>query len=129
MKIIGLDLGAARIGIAVADSDLRLALPRPAIAGSERAVLDIAKFAAVERAELIVLGLPRSMSGRDSRQTKLVREFAQQLGEATKLRIELADERLTTRAANQNLRGESEPRTKVDSESARILLQDWLDAH
>ena len=71
--------------------------------------------------ERVVVGLPLSLSGRDSAQTTAAREFAERLGELLELPVELYDERFTTALAQRRPGAAAE-----DSRAAAVLLEDWL---
>jgi putative Holliday junction resolvase len=131
VKLLGLDYGAARIGLAVAESAIGIAHTRPFLANSVDAVAQLAQFCAAEKIGKIILGHPRTLAGETSPQTTVVEEFCEQLKTELKLPVELIDERFTSREAAMNLQtGEKSARAQkelIDSEAARILLQAWLE--
>ena len=126
MRVLGLDYGSARCGCALADPTGTIvtpidAVPRPAT----RHGLDaLAALVAEREVERIVVGLPLSLSGEDSEQTRETREFAARLarwlGEGVP--IELHDERLTTRMAQRM----EDATTPEDSRAAALMLESWL---
>jgi putative Holliday junction resolvase len=125
MRVLALDYGSARCGAALSDPTGTLATPvepvlRPDTRKGLRRVVEL-----VERsgAELVVVGLPLSLSGSDSRQTARSREFAERLGRVVGVPVELADERFTTKTARA-LGGS----TAEDSRAAAVLLESWLAA-
>ncbi len=140
VRILGVDLGRRRIGLALSDATGLLARPWltvPAgaspgasaaavadlLSGSDEAALDVAA---------IVVGLPRRLSGEDTDLTESVRRFARELGSRTGLPVHEQDERLTSVEAESRL-AEREPdwrvrKRKLDAEAAAIILQDYLDA-
>ena len=123
MRVLALDYGSARCGVAVSDPTGTLATPlepilRPASKKGFAALkLRIAELA-VER---IVLGLPLSLSGADSAQTRETRAFAERLSSAVAVPVELYDERFTTSLAQQAGGSGS-----LDSRAAAVLLEEWL---
>lgn len=133
-RVVGLDLGQARIGVAISDPDRRMALPfgtvqvgRPP--GELKAV---AAIVADQDATAVVLGLPLSMSGAGGRAAMQAREFADALRAVLDVPVHLQDERLTTveaerRLAVSGVKGQARRRV-VDRTAAAILLQAWLDA-
>lgn len=137
MRILALDIGVKRIGIAFADTKVRIAIPRGMIPvdGEELAV--IAKNYHLEKAELIVAGLPRNNQGEETQQTQYVRDFIQKLQayfaeqEKTRLFVHFQDESLTSVVAETRF-GNNISRTdratgKVDAEAAAIILQDFIE--
>jgi putative Holliday junction resolvase len=124
MRVLALDYGSARCGVAVSDPSGTLATPLEPIVrpGTKVGLRQIAALAHELGAERIVVGLPRSLSGGDSAQTAETRQFADRLGGVTRLPIELYDERFTTSLAQQ-AGGEA----SLDSRAAAVLLDEWLN--
>ena len=133
MRAAAIDLGAVRVGLAVADDLGLLAHPRPFLDGKNRAALlrRLTEVQSEDRLEVFVLGLPRELNGREGPAAKRVRLFAEQLERATPARVELYDEWLSTREAAGRLRAQGlnakQQRSRIDSAAAAILLQSWLD--
>lgn len=133
MRAAAIDLGAVRVGLAVADDLGLLAHPRPFLDGKNQAALlrQLAELQRNEQLELFVLGLPRELSGREGPAAKRVRAFAAKLAAATPAQVELYDEWLSTREAASRLRAQGlnskQQRGRIDSAAAAILLQSWLD--
>lgn len=131
MKLIGLDVGTKRIGVAVADSNIRIAVPTTTINvqnGTEFA--EIAKIAKQNNTNWFVLGLPRSNSGNETAQTAYVREFANTLSQAIpEAKIRFQDESLTSVEAEKRLKSRKKAYAKeeIDSEAAAIILQDCIE--
>jgi putative Holliday junction resolvase len=133
MRYLGVDLGRARIGLALADDVLRTARPlrvvvRRGDASDLRAIAAAARDYEVERA---VLGLPLHMDGSEGASARLSRAFAPKLQAALGVPVELFDERLSTFEAETRLRGRGisarDARSRVDAEAAAVILQAWLD--
>ncbi len=133
VRAAAIDLGAVRVGLAVADELGLLAHPRPFLDGrSPKALLaTLVELARREGVEVFVVGLPRALSGREGGPARRAREFAERLRVETGVEVELVDEWLTTREAQARLKEggwtEREWRQKVDSAAAAVLLQSWLD--
>ncbi len=131
-RVLGLDLGEARIGVAISDDDRRVAVP----VGTVRtgAPADVKAIAAIVREQgvtEIVVGLPLQLSGEEGEAADHARTFAQVLGESLGLPVSLQDERLTTVEAERALaaagvRGR-ERRRVVDQTAAAVILQAYLD--
>ncbi|MGZ5329047.1 MAG: Holliday junction resolvase RuvX [Actinomycetota bacterium] len=134
-RVLGLDLGDARIGVAISDPERRLAVPVGTIhVGQPPGELKaVAALAAEHDATLLVIGLPRSMSGDEGPRAALAREFGAALEAAVCVPIEFQDERLSTVEAERVLREAGvtgrERRRVVDRSAATVILQAWLDAH
>lgn len=133
-RVIGLDHGSRRIGIALGETETGMAFARPALQRRSLAVdLDtIAALARDEEVELVVLGLPRNMDGSEGSQAAAARDFGKRLA-AIGLRVEFVDERLTSWQAAEQLADEGRRVRRrsgeVDSAAARLILQEYLDAH
>lgn len=140
MRIVGLDVGARRIGVAVSDPTGTLARPWGVLArgGSDeeavRAVaLEIARFGAEdEGVAAIVVGLPRRLDGSAGDMTPRVLAFAEHLRAASGLPVVLQDERLSSREAESRLALREKDwrarKKKLDAAAAAVILQDYLDA-
>ena len=134
MRILALDIGQARVGIAVSDPGERVASPVCVLPASE--VLGNAKpFRRVLEdwePELLLCGLPYTMAGAEGPQAARIRAVAQKISAACGLPCEFADERLSSREAKRSLRekglSEREMRGKIDMIAASLFLQAWLDA-
>ena len=134
MKILAIDLGLARTGIAVSDPRELLASPVGTLEEYhlDRLVTRVAAIAAEQRAELIVVGHPTNMDGSRGESARRAEDFAAALGQAAGLPVQLWDERMTTVSAigylNQtDVRGKKRKQV-VDTVAATIILQDFLDS-
>ena len=135
-RALGIDLGEARVGIAVADVLGLLAHPRETIRvgpKGEKAVLTrVAEIVRAETIGVIVLGLPRNMNGSEGPAAAKARAFAEKLRAATGCEVRLQDERLTTVAAHKALqasgRNAKQGRAIIDQVAAQTILQTYLDA-
>jgi putative Holliday junction resolvase len=126
MRVLALDYGSARCGVAVSDPTGTLATPldpvlRPGTRRGMRALVVLAE--SLEGARVVV-GLPLSLSGADSAQTVEAREFAARLGRLVGVPVELEDEWFTTALAARAGGSAAE-----DSRAAAILLEGWLARH
>jgi putative Holliday junction resolvase len=123
MRVLALDYGSARCGCAVSDPTGVLATPlQPVLApGSRRGLARLRQLVAELDAELVLVGLPLSLSGADSAQTEETRAFATRLERSLPVAVQLYDERFTTRLAERSGGQASE-----DSRAAAHLLEGWL---
>jgi putative transcription antitermination factor YqgF len=127
VRALALDYGSARCGCAVSDPTGTLATPidpvlRPHTRKGLARLVDLVAERAVE---IVVVGLPLSLSGGDSAQTVEAREFAARLAERLTVPVQLYDERFTTLLAQ---RDPGEPGSSEDSRAAAHLLEGWLAA-
>jgi len=133
MRILAIDYGSQRIGIALSDPTGTLARPLPFVPakGDAKLAREIAELVKKEQAELILLGLPRHMNGELGEAAEKVKAFAAILEKATPIKIKLIDERLSTVQASRQLQESGKDtrkqRDKIDSASAAVLLQGYLD--
>ncbi len=136
MRRLGVDLGARYIGLAWNDDPEVPARPMDTLdlrAPGVTAVDALAKIAAREGAEELVVGLALQMDGRESASSRGARKVADALGRRTGLPVVLWDERLTTAQAQRarvarGTRGRGEGAGRIDAEAAAILLQAYVDA-
>jgi putative Holliday junction resolvase len=134
MRILALDHGTVRIGVALSDEMKLIASPQENLAAEPFADLLAAlkKLVAEKQVELIVLGLPRNMNGTYGEAADRVRAFAAKLQAELKVPLRLWDERLTSAQANRYLieagTRREQRKEKVDGMAAAILLQSFLDA-
>ena len=132
---IGVDVGTVRVGVAASDPSGVLASPVATLARDTTGGADLAELARLVRereAVEVVVGLPRSLSGRDGAAARAAREYATALAERVHpIPVRLADERMTTVAATRRLREAGirgrKGRTVVDRSAAVLILQGWLD--
>ncbi len=133
MKILGVDYGEARMGIAASDENEFLAggVCCIKVNGMREAVNSAAKKAKELNCKKIVVGLPLNMNGSEGEKAQRVKMFAEFLREASGLPVELIDERRTTIMASSymNETGRSGKKRKevIDTLSAQIILQTYLD--
>jgi putative Holliday junction resolvase len=123
LRVLALDYGAARCGVAVSDPTGTLATPLEPVLrpGTKNGLKRLVEMVQDLGAELVVVGLPVSLRGGDSAQTREVRQFADRLDARVGVPVELYDERFTTSLAQQ-AGGEA----SLDSRAAAILLDEWL---
>jgi putative Holliday junction resolvase len=127
VRALALDYGRARCGVAVSDPTGTLAMPAGVVErpGSDAGLRRIGALVRDREVEVVVVGLPLTLSGGESEQTAEAREFAGRLRDAVApVRVELYDERLTTAQARR-AGGEADE----DARAAAHLLEAWLTAH
>jgi putative Holliday junction resolvase len=132
-RACALDLGGARVGVAIDDDLGMMAHPRGVLDGRDRKRLlaDLARLAADEGVTRFIVGLPLDMKGGEGDAARKARALAQEIADVTGCEVELFDERLTTRQAKRALDASEVPgrkqRARIDEASATAILQAWLD--
>jgi putative Holliday junction resolvase len=123
VKIVALDYGPARTGVAVSDPTGTLARPLGVVAraGSGPGLAEVARLIADEGAELVVVGLPLTLSGRRGEQARATEAFVGALRSAIPVPVETFDERFTTDLAEQ-----TDARAPTDARAAAHLLASYL---
>lgn len=134
-RALGVDLGSVRIGLAISDRSGTIASPLTVLRRSRSRQHDlgeIARIAREEEAEVIVVGLPLSMSGEHGKAARAATAEARRLATVTDVPVELHDERLTTVTADRHLLEAQvrapQRRQVVDKVAAAVMLQSWLDS-
>ncbi len=124
MKVMALDFGSARTGVAVSDATGTLARPVGVVerAGSDAGLGRLVELAAEHEAELVVVGLPLTLRGEHGEQARATEAFVDALRGRLSIPVETYDERFTTTLAEQ-----SGGRAPVDALAAAHLLQSWLE--
>jgi len=134
-RLIGLDVGERRIGVAISDQKRVVALPecvieRRNVEEDVRALSDLARAKGAER---FIVGLPLRLDGSHGPEADNVVEFARKLAERSLMCVEMSDERLSTKEAERHLiRGgvrRKQRRKILDKMAAQIILQSYIDAH
>ncbi|MBQ6593593.1 endolytic transglycosylase MltG [Candidatus Saccharibacteria bacterium] len=130
MKIIGLDVGEKRIGVAKVDSSTRIAVPVGFVETGDTMWQELAKLSRINTTNFFVLGLPRSNEGNETKQSLYVRNFARVLTEKIPgAKVRFQDESLTSVEAESRLKQRKKKYVKgdIDAEAATIILQDFIE--
>ena len=134
MRIMGLDIGDKRIGIALSDPEEILASPHTTITreADDTAIGSILKIAGQYNVQCIVVGVPYSLNGTIGKQAESIIAFIEKIKHNTEIPIEIQDERLSTVAAENLLREAGRKREKLkerrDSAAAAFILQGYMDS-
>lgn len=128
--LVGLDVGEKRIGVSVADTGVRIAVPFTTVEVNGDEINSIAEIVIKEGADTIVVGYPRNQAGEATAQTAYVEAFVKKI-ETLAATIAYQDESLTSVMAEQQLKSHNKPYSKgdIDSQAAAIILQDYLELH
>jgi putative Holliday junction resolvase len=140
MRVLGIDVGRRRVGLAISDPSGTLARPlgtltiTSAADAVQRVADEVTRLSAEEDGlHAIVVGVPSRLDGTPSDETAVVAEFMNALGARVPLPISGGDERLTSREAESRLavdeRDWRQRKKKLDAAAAAIILQDYLDQH
>lgn len=132
---MALDVGEKRVGVAVGDSEVKIAVPNGALQNDDSVVDEIGKIIKLKDIDTIVVGLPRNSSGEETKQSEFAREFAEKLT-VFNLPIVFQDESLTSVEAEdilQSLQGNNQrnlsEKGEIDAKAAAIILTDYLEAN
>lgn len=127
-KVLGLDVGEKRIGVAVASTIARLPSALPTVLHDDSVYQQLLGYIQDEAIDLIVVGRPRNLSGEETAQTRYTHAFIASLSEHTSLPIVMQDETLTSRQAEAELQARGKPYAKgdIDALAAIYILEDYL---
>jgi len=134
VRVLALDIGDSRVGIALSDADGRVAMPRDVIEASTLRgdFREIVRLVEETQSELVLVGLPLSMDGSEGPQAERVREVSERMAQFLPVPVRYADERLSSAQARRiaeesgvDSRGQ---RGQLDAVAASVFLQTWLDA-
>ena len=129
-SLVCLDVGEKRIGVAVADTSVRIAVAFDTIEVDGNELDKIAEIIIRERAKTVVIGYPRNQQGETTAQTRYVENFAKQLEDIAE-EVVFQDESLTSVMAENRLIDMKKPYTKgdIDAGAAAIILEDYMETH
>lgn len=131
-RVLGLDLGLKRVGVAVSDEMGLMAHPLCVIpySGQDNLLARVKELAAEQGAEVVVLGVPRNMNGTEGQGARRSVRFARKVESETALKVALCDERLTTSQAEKEMiaLGKSRKRRRmtIDEAAAVLILENYL---
>lgn len=132
MRVLGLDVGEKRIGVAKVDSDTRIAVPIGFIPVDGSEWQEIGRYLRLNGTSFVVIGLPRSNEGNETKQSVYVRNFAKTLAEKLpEAKIRFQDESLTSVVAEERLKSRKKRYEKgeIDAEAAAIILEDFIEGY
>ena len=135
MRMMGIDVGRKRIGVAVCDASELIATPKDTLqrVGTERDIERLLAMAKAESVEKIVVGMPLSLDGSIGPQAEFVERFTDALRRATSLPVDTVDERFSTVEAEDAMMAHGlsgrKRRKLVDKVAASYILQRYLDKH
>ncbi len=127
-SLLALDVGSKRIGLALASSAALLASPLITIERNKDSLTAIKQIIQDESVSVVIVGLPRGMEGQETAQTKETRSFIEELKAETNLPVDVQDEALTSRQAEEELgaRNVGYNKGEVDALAATYILRDYI---
>ena len=126
-NILALDVGDRRVGVALADSQIKIAVPYGYLERSDKIIQQITELMLDHGIDTLVVGYPRNQSGEATKQTELVEQFAEELAEIEiDADLVFQDESLSSVEAERRL-GRVKDKGEIDAEAASIILQDYLE--
>ena len=126
-SILALDVGDRRVGVALADSQIKIAVPYGYLERSDKIIQQITELMLDHGIDTLVVGYPRNQSGEATKQTESVEQFAEELAEIEiDADLVFQDESLSSVEAERRL-GRVKDKGEIDAEAASIILQDYLE--
>ena len=126
-NILALDVGDRRVGVALADSQIKIAVPYGYLERSDKVIQQITELMLDHDINILVIGYPRNQSGEATKQTESVEQFAKELAEIEiDADLVFQDESLSSVEAERRL-GRVKDKGEIDAEAASIILQDYLE--
>jgi putative Holliday junction resolvase len=138
VRVLGIDAGERRVGVAISDQTCLIATPLTILDrghGLAPVLDELSHLAAKEKVDRLVVGLPLNADGSEGPQARRARDFARIAGRVLALPVELWDERLSTQEAEAIVRAQGRnprrlrERGQIDAIAAAVILQDFLDHH
>lgn len=130
-SVLALDVGAKRIGVAIANAAARIASPLTTLDATQTSWEDIARLVDEHHASALCIGLPRGLEGQETAQTRAVQAFADEIQKKVQVAVYLQDEAVTSRQAEAELEARGKPYSKgdIDALAATYILEDFLQDH
>lgn len=127
-SILALDLGEARVGLALASREARLAHPAGTLRHDSQLVQHLQDLCKQEAVTQLVIGLPRGLDGQNTHQTDIARNFGQNIAKSLNIPVSWQDEAVTSAQAETELKtkGKSYTKEDIDSLAATYILEDYL---
>lgn len=129
MKILAIDYGEKRLGLAISDDEQKIAVAKGLLEGlsQNKIIQKIKALVSLDQIGLLVVGLPTGLDGTPTAWTEEVKRFTDKLRSHLSVPVQMVDERYTTSMAKGMLAGTGQVKAKKDMVAAQIFLQDYLD--
>ncbi|OGB75254.1 hypothetical protein A2810_01730 [candidate division Kazan bacterium RIFCSPHIGHO2_01_FULL_49_10] len=129
MRIIGIDLGKKRIGLALGDTESRIAIGLPTLQNDRHLVDNLRAVIEGEHIQRLIVGLPKTMSGATGEQAGYTQKWANRIGHLLEVEVVYEDERLSSKMARDGLLaiGSKLKKEDIDQAAAVLILQSYLD--
>ncbi|MFA6525577.1 MAG: Holliday junction resolvase RuvX [Patescibacteria group bacterium] len=128
-KLLGIDYGDKRIGIATSDEKQDYIFPSDTMENSGNIIQELCDFIEKENIETVVVGFPVNMSGEENAQSDRIKRFADELRSRIRISVVLEDERLTSQFAERLLKdipGRRKPKGNIDRQAAILILESYM---
>jgi putative Holliday junction resolvase len=133
MKYLSLDIGEARVGVAVTDDSGIIATPLTYLEVSHKILAELGIIIAAEKPNIVIFGIPRHQSGEEAAMAAQIRDFAEVVRNEYNVEVDFEDESGTTLEAEKRLAERKVPREQyrqlVDAEAAAVILESYLAGH
>jgi putative Holliday junction resolvase len=128
-RIVAIDFGLKRIGIAISDVSKKIAFPFKTVEGGPKAIENIMSSLEGKEIELFVFGLPIHLNGKESEMASIIRKFCLELTAKTNIAVQMIDERLSSKLADQALSHlkRKQRSERIDETAAAMMLQSYLN--
>ncbi|MEK7607183.1 MAG: Holliday junction resolvase RuvX [Patescibacteria group bacterium] len=128
MKLLGIDYGTERIGVALGDTDVRVAVPFEAIDATALAAERIVAIGKQENIEIVVMGLPKNLQGQEGKSASRARRLAEKI-QSLGMKIVFEDERFSTKEVERAMKeyGKAKRGIDKDAAAAAIILQTYIE--
>ena len=126
MKILGLDIGDRRIGVAVLDTDINVPMPLITLNNNRTFVNELKKLVIENKAESLIIGMPINLAGHKSEQAKKVMEVVKKIKNKLNIPVIFEDERLTSQTAQKRLKDVNYLKADIDAVAAVVILENWM---
>ena len=129
MKVLGIDLGKKRIGVALGDTINKIAVGLPTLINNKNVLSDVQEIIEREGIQKIIVGLPKTLNGQIGSQASYTQKWANNLAHTLGIGVEYEDERLSSKLARDSLIaiGKELRKEDIDQAAAVLILQSYLD--
>ena len=129
MRILGIDLGRKRIGLALGDTESRIAIGLPTLQNDRHVMDNLQAVIKGERIQKLIVGLPKTMSGETGEQVRYTQKWADKISNLLDVEVVYEDERLSSKMARDGLLslGHKLKKEDIDQAAAVLILQSYLD--